>query len=95
MDDTTFDLSDPRVTTASELQKLLQDSKVTSFQLVETYLKQIETHNRYLHAVISTAPKESLLKQAKRLDQERGQGLVRSTMHGIPILVKVWDEPSP
>ncbi|KAH8761174.1 amidase family protein [Diaporthe sp. PMI_573] len=79
---------DPRVVTASELQSLLQDRKTTSVQLVEFYLEQIETYDGYLHAVISTAPKASLLEEAERLDQERKQGIVRSPMHGIPILVK-------
>jgi len=81
---------DPRVVTASELQSLLQDRKTTSVQLVEFYLEQIETYDGYLHAVISTAPKASLLEEAERLDQERKQGMVRSPMYGIPILVKVW-----
>lgn len=90
MGNVTLDLFDPRVATASELRKLLEDSKVTSFQLVLDYLKEIEVNNGYLHAVITTAPRESLLEQAKKLDQERRQGTVRSTMHGIPILVKVW-----
>lgn len=82
---------DPRVLTASELQSFLQDFKTTSVQLVETYLEQIETYNGYIHAVIGTAPKASLLDEAERLDQERKQGIVRSPMHGIPILVKVWE----
>ncbi|KAG8161020.1 hypothetical protein KVR01_009284 [Diaporthe batatas] len=80
-----FDL---RVVTASDLQGLLQDGKTTSVELVELHLKQIETYNGYLHAVISTAPKASLLKAAEKLDQERKEGKVRSPIHGIPVLVK-------
>lgn len=81
---------DPLVATASELQSSLQDLKITSVQLIELYLERIKTYDGYLHAVISTAPKASLLEEAERLDQERKRGIVRSPMHGIPILVKVW-----
>lgn len=80
---------DPLVVTASELQSLLQDGRTTSVRLVELYQERIDTYDKYLHAVISTAPKASLLEVAKKLDQERKEGKVRSAMHGIPVLVKV------
>ncbi len=70
---------------------LLQASKVTSVQLIEIYLKQIELYNGYLKAVISTAPKSALLEKAKNLDVERSQGKMRSRLHGIPVLVKARD----
>lgn len=63
---------------------------MTSLQLVEVYLEQIEAYNPYLHAVICTAPKPSLLEAAKKLDAERSDGKVHLSLHGIPILVKVW-----
>lgn len=75
MGNATSDLFDPLVATVSELQKLLKDFEVTTIQLVETYLEEIETNNGYIHAVISTAPQELMLEQAKKLDQERGQDL--------------------
>ena len=62
---------------------------MTSIQLIEIYLKQIEQYNGYLKAVISTAPRSALLNKAKQLDAERSEGNVRSSMHGVPILVKV------
>lgn len=79
---------DPRTATASHLQALLQSSSLTSVQLVQLYTRQIEACNGYLHAVISNAPASLLLGQASRLDGERAQGRVRSSMHGIPILIK-------
>lgn len=77
--------------TAQELQQRLSDGLVTSLDLVQLYLTQIEKHNHQglkLHAVISTAPPNLLTQQAKRLDSERASGHVRSSLHGIPILVK-------
>ncbi|KAK0507196.1 hypothetical protein JMJ35_010234 [Cladonia borealis] len=79
---------DPRTATASDLQELLRASKVTSVQLVKIYLKQIEQYNSYLKAVISTAPKSAILDKAEKLDAERAEGNVRSSLHGIPILIK-------
>lgn len=79
---------DPRTATASDLQALLRASKVTSVQLVKVYLKQIEQYNGYLKAVISTAPESALLDEAEKLDAERGGREVRSSLHGIPILIK-------
>lgn len=79
---------DARSTTASELQGLLRSSKLTSVDLIERYLSEIESCNKYLRAVICTAPKASLFQQAKKLDEERRAGKC-GPLHGIPILLKV------
>lgn len=41
-----------------------------------------------LRAVIEPAPRESVLKIAQNLDDERANGTMRSPLHGIPILIK-------
>ncbi|ATY58913.1 amidase family [Cordyceps militaris] len=56
--------------------------------LVKLYMERIETYNGYLRAVIGTPPTHLLLEAATKLDDERAQGKVRSSMHGIPILIK-------
>ncbi|KAH8178581.1 amidase domain-containing protein [Sarocladium implicatum] len=76
---------------AAELQDMLSSGHTTSIQLVEQFLAQIDRHDRTgknLNAVISTAPRDSLLMQAQRLDTERQKGTLRSRLHGIPVLVK-------
>ena len=88
MDSAKPSLFDPRTATASDLQELLRASKVTSVQLIKIYLKQIEQYNGYLKAVISTAPESALLDKAEDLDAERAEGKERSSLHGIPILIK-------
>ena len=75
--------------TAAELQRFLDSGFLSSVQLVEVYLDQIEKHNGYLKAVIATAPRASLMEKAKALDKERSNGTIRSRFHGLPILVKV------
>lgn len=80
---------DVLTTTASELQILLASGKVTSAQLIDVYLAEIERNNGYLKAVICTAPRNSLVEKANALDRERSSGTTRSHLHGLPMLVKV------
>ena len=79
---------DPLTATAADLQSQLSSGKVNSVELVELYLSEIEKHNDYLKAVISTAPVKDVLAKARALDEERKSGHVRSPLHGIPILIK-------
>ena len=77
--------------TAHELQQRLA-TDLTSVELVEAALAQIERHNHNgmkLNAIVSVCPREIALEQAKRCDKERAEGKVRSALHGIPIVLKV------
>lgn len=83
---------DVLIATANGLRRLLQDGKVSSAQLVDLYLSQIERHNHQglkLNAMISTAPKKILLDIAKSLDDGRAAGYIRGPFHSIPVTVKV------
>ena len=74
------------------LQKRLEAKSLTSVELVESCLAQIESHDRQgvdLRAITAIAPLESLRERARQLDKERSWGHVRSRLHGIPLLVKV------
>jgi amidase len=75
--------------TAVDLQTLLSAGKTTSSELAGVYLARIAKHNEYLRAVIATTPQHILQAEAKRLDDERQSGSIRSALHGIPILLKV------
>lgn len=82
---------DPLTISAFELSELLNAHAVTSVQIVELYLREIEMHNRrgrQLRALISVAPKHEVLKIAKKLDDERARGKIRGPLHGIPIVIK-------
>lgn len=81
---------------AAELQGLLFSGLLTSTQLVEACLAQIEKHDRQgmnLRAMIAIAPKSKLLEMAQRLDTERENNNLRGPFHGLPIIVKVRMEP--
>ena len=91
MVDPAFPAFDVLSTTASDLQSLLTNRKITSVQIVEEYLQQIEKHNHAgakLNAIISTAERGIVLAQAAALDEERKYGSLRGPLHGIPIIVK-------
>lgn len=73
--------------TVYDLQLAFQRNQLTSRQLVEFYLKQIETQNPILKGVLEVNP--DALAQADRADQERRANKASlSALHGIPILVK-------
>ncbi|KAI4923842.1 hypothetical protein J4E85_007998 [Alternaria conjuncta] len=74
--------------TASELQRLLTDGRITSLDLVRQYHNQIFKHNDRLKAMISISPLPHLEMIAVKLDDERRRGVVRSALHGIPFIVK-------
>jgi amidase len=83
---------DVLTTSVVALQTLLDSGRLTSVHLVEKYLAQIERHNvagMAVRALISIAPRMSLLKQASDLDIERKTRGRRGPMHGIPVIVKV------
>lgn len=71
------------------LQRRLGDGSLQSIDLVEAYLAQIHKHDDYLHAMVSIAPKHSLVIRATMLDRERKNGQLRIPLHGIPIILKV------
>lgn len=78
-------------TSATQLRELLHNGKLTSVQIVTEYLCQISKHNLHglgLRAIICVAPENILLARARELDIERASGRVRSSLHGIPIVIK-------
>ena len=76
-----------------DVQRLYQHGQLSASTLVEQTLDQIERHNTRglnLRALIAVAPRDQLLGQAHKLDEERKNGNIRSHLHGIPFLVKVF-----
>jgi len=74
--------------TAAELQDHLQNGRITSLELVRLYHGQILKYNESLRAIISVSPLSLIEKIAKRLDDERRDGHIRGSLHGIPIIIK-------
>ncbi|KAL1859690.1 hypothetical protein VTK73DRAFT_7497 [Phialemonium thermophilum] len=79
---------DVLTTNAVDLQRLLAAGEITSVEIVETYLGQIERHESELRAFISVASRDALIESAAELDRERRSGRIRGPLHGIPIVLK-------
>lgn len=75
--------------TIVSLQEKLISGQYTSEQLVELYLKRIEvidTKGPTLNSIIEINP--DAIAIAKEFDNERSDGKIRSSLHGIPIVIK-------
>ena len=75
--------------TVVDLQRALEEGRITSRDLVEQYLARIGAFDGagpLLNGVRAIHPE--VLEQADRLDAERRAGRVRGPMHGIPVLLK-------
>jgi len=72
--------------TLLELIELLNRGTYTSCDLINMYLKQIQTYDTYLNAVAEINP--DALAIAKQRDDERKSGHIRGPLHGIPLLIK-------
>lgn len=73
-------------TSISELSTLLNDGQTTARGLTELCQAQIEAHDSKTNAIIEINPEA--LAIADSCDAERRAGNVRSSLHGIPILIK-------
>ena len=69
----------------SELENALNKEIISSELLVNLYLERIEHYKDY-NAIITI--NEKAIDEAKKLDEERKKGKIRSQIHGIPIIVK-------
>ena len=70
----------------TELSEALEQKLITSEELVELYLDRINEYDKNYQSIISV--NKNALLEAKKLDEERASGSVRTPLHGIPIVVK-------
>ena len=79
----TIDITNETVTS---LSKALNEEIITSEQLINIYLERINEYNAQYDALITI--NENAINEAKELDKERQNGNIKSSIHGIPIIVK-------
>jgi amidase len=72
--------------TIPEMQRAMQEHRVTSRDLVTQYLTRIALYEKRINAAIAINPRA--LDDADARDAERAQGRVRGPLHGIPIALK-------
>ena len=73
---------------ALALSKAIHSKEVSCREVMQAYLKQIETHNPAGNAIVSLAPQEAILAQADERDTQLARGQSMGWMHGLPQAVK-------
>ena len=72
---------------AVELSKLIQEGKISSEELVKSYIKRIEEVDKDIRAWVHF-DKEALLAEAQESDSYKLSGKPTGPLHGIPIGIK-------
>ena len=72
--------------TIPEMQRAMEEGRLTSRALVEAHLLRIALYEERVNAVISI--NVNALAEADELDRERAEGRVRGPLHGIPVALK-------
>ncbi len=72
--------------TIPEMQRAMEEGRVTSRELVEAHLLRVALYEERVNAVISV--NANALVEADQLDRERAEGHVRGPLHGIPVALK-------
>ena len=72
--------------TIPEMRAAMESGRLTSHELVMSYLARIGMYEDKLHAAITVNP--AALAEADERDRERAAGRVRGPLHGIPIALK-------
>lgn len=72
---------------ASKLAEKIRNGELTSLEVVETYISQIERVNPYINAVVEKQYDQAI-KQAKEYDKKAKEGHFLGPLHGVPISMK-------
>ena len=72
---------------AADLADAIRTKKVSSEEVLSTYLLRIEVVNPRVNAVVQVAADRALL-EARRSDQALAKGEISGSLHGVPFTVK-------
>ncbi|MBM7634750.1 amidase [Geomicrobium sediminis] len=73
--------------TTVELVAMIKGKEVSSYEVVSAFIKQIETYNPSINAIVSFQP-EYALSEARKADERFAKGNVDGPLHGIPMAFK-------
>ena len=79
--------------TATQLAQMIRDREVSSVEVVNAYLQQIEKHNGKINA-IATLNRERARSKAKEADEALARGENWGALHGVPVTIKDTIETS-
>jgi amidase len=75
-------------TRAVDVLEAIRNRKVSSREVLQAHLKQIQRVNGKVNALVSLVPEEDLMKQAAAADEAQAKGQWLGPLHGLPIGVK-------
>jgi len=73
--------------TANEMAEHLKNGSLSAVEVMESHLKQIDTFNPKVNAIITLLP-EMALQKAREADQKAANGAPWGPLHGLPIAHK-------
>lgn len=73
---------------AIALSLAIHQGSVSCVEVMAAYLDQIDRFNPVVNAIVSRAPRESLMRQAAQLDGLLKKGCDLGWMHGFPVAIK-------
>ena len=74
--------------TAAELIPQLESGQVTAEAVMASVLEQIDARENQIHAYISLGDRQTLLDQARQVDQRRARGEAIGPLAGLPVAIK-------
>lgn len=73
--------------TAHQLAQMIRSGQVSSYEVVQAHLRQIERHNLELNAIV-TLNIENALGRAHNADNAVRSGDIWGPLHGVPVTIK-------
>ena len=73
--------------TATEISEQIQKRQLSSLEVVEAHLKQIDTWNPAVNAIV-TQTADLAIEQARAADEKQAQGAPLGMLHGLPVAHK-------
>jgi amidase len=73
---------------ARQMADLIRQRKLSSREVMQAHLKQINRVNPKVNAIVTTVPEDRLMAQAAAADQALAKGSWLGPLHGLPVGVK-------
>lgn len=73
--------------TACELARMIREKEVSAGEVLDAHLRQIETYNPPLNAVV-TLDEEGARLRAREADEALARGKIWGPLHGVPVTIK-------
>ena len=71
--------------TATDMASLIRQKKLSALELMEAHLQRISQVNAKVNAIVTLAPEDQLMAQARAADEATMKGKLLGPLHGLPI----------